>query len=118
MFNDNGSLVVTNCTFRVNSAFDHGGGMFNCNSISISIIVTDCTFYGNSADGWSGAIVAYYEGGNPSITNCIFWSNSAVEGPQIALSSRVVLSTNYCDIQGARNEDYNSEEKKCGGKKH
>jgi len=75
MYNDNcSSLMVANCTFYNNSAWDDGGGMYNHNS---SPTVTNCTFSSNSA-GWGGGM--YNGESSPTVTNCTFLSNSAVNG--------------------------------------
>ena len=80
MYNDSVvNLMVTNCTFKGNSASwlaGYGGGMYN-DSV-VNLMVTNCTFSGNSAFGLIG-----YGGGmyniesSPKITNCIFIGNSA-----------------------------------------
>jgi len=71
MFNNFGSLTVTNCTFSGNSA-NSGGGMCNVNS---GPAVTNCTFSGNSAADKGGGM--YNLGySSPTVTNCAFSGNS------------------------------------------
>ena len=74
MYNQDGSPIVTNCTFNGNSA-NAGGGMRNNNS---SPRVANCTFRGNSANNKGGGIHNY--GSHPNITNCTFSENSAENG--------------------------------------
>jgi len=67
MFIRDASPTVTNCTFRVNSAGDFGGGIYNDDASNPTLI--DCTFSGNSA----------YNGGG-----IYCWSSSPVQNPSNA----------------------------------
>ncbi|MHC4500930.1 MAG: hypothetical protein ACYS21_17660, partial [Planctomycetota bacterium] len=71
MYNNNGSPMVTNCTFSGNSAYSNGGGMLNWQS---SPTITKCTFCYNQA--YNGSGMHNYEG-SPNVTNCTFTENSA-----------------------------------------
>ncbi|MCP4676858.1 MAG: hypothetical protein GY854_15355, partial [Deltaproteobacteria bacterium] len=124
------SPIVTNCTFEGNSTSNDGGGM--ANFAASSPTVTNCTFRGNSSDENGGGMHSNYskpivtnctfkdnsatlEGGgmyNDYVTiavvaNCIFWDNSAPQGPQIQNyfvasmhpdNARAVVL--YSDVQG------------------
>ena len=73
------SPTVTNCTFSENAA-DYGGGMSNYSSDS-SLTVTNCTFSENAAK-YGGGMYNHYS--SPTVTNCIFWDDSASSsGPEI-----------------------------------
>jgi hypothetical protein len=79
---------------------------------ALQIIYTDlnlsnCTIYGNSAETYGGGI-SFSVDSVGIITNCIFWLNTAVEGPGIAnkfFSSAPRpshVSVFYSDIQGGQ----------------
>jgi hypothetical protein len=53
MYNDAGSLTVSNCTFSGNSAISsYGGGMYNC--CESNVTVANCILWGNTAMGIGG----------------------------------------------------------------
>jgi hypothetical protein len=93
--------MVTNCTFSGNncqSEFPLGGAIH-----LIEGAATHCTFTGNSSDAVYVAVggAGYTEGG--TITNCIFWHDTAfsdwnlVEGPEISGSATTIRN---CIVQG------------------
>jgi hypothetical protein len=88
--------MVTNCTFTGNSGY-YGGGMCNANGSSPS--ATNCSFSGNSATNNGGGMCNYYYGGNPTVANCIFWSNTAPSGPQI-YNVEGSVTVSFSDVQG------------------
>jgi len=128
MNNDSGNSVVTNCTFRNNSANGlyegHGGGMaFFTNSV-----VTNCTFIGNSVEG----SFAGYGGGmaffaNSVVTNCIFSGNSATVGSEMgnvsdgggmahvvnSVVTNCIFSGNSAAVGGGMSNVYNSVVTNC-----
>jgi hypothetical protein len=75
----------TQCIFSGNWAGDYGGGMrlgFDC-----SATIRFCTFHGNSCDDAGGGFSANRDNppddGDVVIRSCIFWNNSAPNGPQL-----------------------------------
>jgi hypothetical protein len=76
MANENSSPAVRNCTFRLNTAKDGGGGMHN-RSLS-QPRVTCCTFERNVAEDGGG--IQNFSDSSPTIQNCTFLENSAVNG--------------------------------------
>jgi hypothetical protein len=76
MYNESfGSLNLTNCTFRSNSAF-FGGGMYNSPS---SPTLNNCIFIGNTAF-LGGGMYNYLD--KPTLRNCIFTGNTARVTPE------------------------------------
>ncbi|MCQ3936571.1 MAG: hypothetical protein DPW18_05935 [Chloroflexi bacterium] len=73
-----GTLTVTNGTFSGNSAGDNGGGIFNRGTLT----VTDSTFSGNSNVNYNGGGIA--NEGTLIVTNSTFSSNNSVQGGGIA----------------------------------
>ena len=75
MYNAYGSPIITNCTFRGNSA-GQGGGMYNNEYGNPTL--TNCIFSGNSAAGqWTGGGGMSNRWCRPMLTNCTFNGNSA-----------------------------------------
>ena len=99
------SGTVYNCLFALNEAAiteeSNSGGVSVWSGANVDFI--NCTFTDNTATYGSGLTVG--GGGIASVTNCIFWGNSA---DQIALDSwnymGGTLSVNYCDVQGGEDE--------------
>jgi hypothetical protein len=88
----NSNPILKNCIFFKNSTPSNGagGGLFNYSS---NPMIIGCTFARNSAGwGWGGAM--YINGGNPTITNCIIWTNSSA----MYVSAGTPIVT-YTDIQ-------------------
>jgi hypothetical protein len=73
-----GSLVVEDCTFRENQAMD-GGGLYCWNEGTGELVVSRSTFRANSALRQGGGT---YTGQGPSvsISDCLFWENTASTG--------------------------------------
>ena len=69
MYNDSASLIITNCVFKINSAYK-GGGIY-CNSANPSI--SYCIFNNNTADEGGG--ICNWEGSSPLLTYCTFFLN-------------------------------------------
>jgi CSLREA domain-containing protein len=72
IYNEGGTVTVTNSTFSGNSAGDSGGAIFNESGSTLR--VTNSTFSGNSAGDSGGGI---YNGGTLTVTNSTFSGNSA-----------------------------------------
>jgi predicted outer membrane repeat protein len=66
-----GNLIMTDCTFSVNTAGYSGGAIQNRGG---NMMLTNCTFSSNSASDKGGAI---YNSGYSTLTNCTFTQNSA-----------------------------------------
>jgi hypothetical protein len=130
---NNGSIALNNCRFIANSAAG-GGGIDNHNmSWEDTTSLTNCLFADNSASDCGGAIVTpcasiecinctfagnfaggkgFYRGGGicgdddtyMTLTNCIFWANSDIEGTsqqaQIDHDSFPQTHVNFCCVQG------------------
>ena len=84
-----GSPTLTNVTFSGNTAYDNGGGISN---IASNPTLTNVTFIANIA-GSGGGIHTYYDTGNPTLRNSIFWGNvpDQINGP---------ATVSYSNIQG------------------
>ena len=93
IFFSGSDATVLNCTITGNEAVNaYGGSLFISDSSNVTII--NCTITGNVADD-GGA--AYCLDSNPTLTNCILWSN----GPnEIVLAGTAAPTLNYCDIEG------------------
>lgn len=117
-----GNPNISNCIFKDNNA-DLGGGLYasyvklhgcvfidnNANRGGGACIgqsfILNCTFYGNTAVNEGGGL--FISNGNPEITNCIFWQNSAggefSERDQIKVYAdpynEIEPVINYCCIQ-------------------
>jgi hypothetical protein len=99
MYNSYSSPMISNCTFKGNSALEEGGGMYNyqCSSkVTLStfsdndaakgagmatswsddLVVSKCTFKDNVASENGGGM--YNGNSSPTVTACTFKNNSAV----------------------------------------
>ncbi len=72
---DISSPELTNCLFSGNQANQHGGGMYNYSNCSPTLI--NCTFSGNAAGAQSYGGGMYNNSNNTTVTNSIFWGNTA-----------------------------------------
>jgi predicted outer membrane repeat protein len=102
--------TVKNCLFRGNSA--QYGGAVSTNSLrSRELIITNCTFHMNSADNYGGAVCIrnlYDERVyDATLINCILWDNIAYEeGPQVALLPDANASIRYSCLLGDEEDIY------------
>lgn len=117
----NSDAIVSNCLFYSNTADGYGGAIFwrsgkctiqNCifadnfaalqgGAIRIQTcpdtLIANCTIVANeSANG--GGIHCWQS--DVTVENCILWSNTATENPQIGLNSTATVSVDYTCIQG------------------
>lgn len=91
VFSENGSPTFVNCSFLRNIS-DVAGGLANYYGVPA---LKNCTFVGNTGEFGGGMLSAGYSI-NPSITNCIFWGNSA---NQVYVINGSITITYSC-IQG------------------
>ena len=76
-FDSVSKATISECTISNNSSDSHAGGVF------INVIeeepqdytVTNCIFWGNTASGWGGGLLN--ENSEPNLTNCTFTGNTA-----------------------------------------
>jgi predicted outer membrane repeat protein len=63
--------------------------------------LVNCTFSGNSATDRGGAM--YYRNVSSTLTNCIVWGNTAIQGEEIYFEhfeNPATMTVSYCDIRG------------------
>lgn len=87
---NNGTLTVTNSTFRDNEAFA-GGGIANLGTITIA----NSTFSGNIASGYGGGV--YNEMGTLTIINSTFSGNSASANGGGGVYNKTRATLNYAN---------------------
>jgi hypothetical protein len=86
-------ITAKNCLFSQNLADDHGGGIYNWDSL---LTLVNCTFYDNKASqggdpgGRGGGIWMYV---NTTMTNCIFWDNDDQDGTDLSAQIHVESGT-------------------------
>jgi hypothetical protein len=77
---ENGSLVLTRCTFLANLDGGDGGAMYNSNS---SPRLTSCTFIANKSGFNRGGAMCNVNNSHPVLVNCTFVGNIANRGGAI-----------------------------------
>ena len=92
--------TITNSIISENSAEapGFGGGIYAGAS---NLVIKNCTMKGNSAGTEGGAI--YFSDNSHTITNCIFWGDTAPGGAEIFMAGRgggSTLDVSYSDIEG------------------
>jgi hypothetical protein len=126
-FNGNG-VVVSNCSITANTSELPAGGL-NLSASTLGVLrncllanntgasaggavlsgfgafeITTSTFTSNVATEFGGGAFRAFGTDPVSILNCIFWDNTAPEGPEIVLDSGfnapAVVSMDYCDLEG------------------
>ncbi len=91
-----GSIRLENCTFAGNTS-NFGGALL---SIDSSFVMYNSLFYGNTAINDGGAAV-YVDGGDATVTNCIFWQNMGpADEPDIVSTEGSTLTVTYSDVEG------------------
>ncbi|MEW6741475.1 MAG: right-handed parallel beta-helix repeat-containing protein [Planctomycetota bacterium] len=125
------SLILKGNSITRNTAPDNGGGVYCNGDVSSSVTISDTafcqnrslnnnggglylsgcpasinnvTFYGNSASSIGGALLC--SNSNALASNSIFWDDSALSGPEIALVVASTLSICYCDVEGGQGAVY------------
>ena len=94
IFNNDGTLTLTECTLYGNSAAYGGAIFFNFGSLTL----TQCTFSGNSAQSFGGAI---YNGDTLKLTQCTLSGNSALDGGG-AIFNESTLTLTHSIVAGNR----------------
>jgi len=96
------SLTLMNCVISGNSARSGGGILCPCTSV----ILSNCTVVANTATGSEYSRGGGLDGDDDTyltLTNCIFWANSDIEGAgqesQLYVYAPQAV-VNYCCIQG------------------
>ena len=107
MYNEFGSLTISNCTFSGNSA-RNGGGMYNFRS---SPTLTSCTFSHNYAFEDGGGMYNHFS--SPSIISCKFRENVASSGGGLynrgSTSNPILINCTFSsNTAGAGGGMYNS----------
>ena len=92
LYCDRSSPAIRNCTITENAARAAGGGIYCYRNSSATII--NCTISENSASEDGGGV--YCSSSDPTITNCILWSDAPEE---IYVHSGSLVVT-YCDVEG------------------
>jgi hypothetical protein len=99
--NTGSSPTVVNCIFTRNEANGRGGGF---GSWTGNPTVINCTFVENSAGGVSGGL-GDAGGSRTTVSNCIFWGNTANSSTQIGGGSVVTYSCVQGGMSGEGNID-------------
>jgi len=95
---DHANPTITNNIIAGNSALSNGGAIVCSYYAGADSTITYNTITDNSAVDYGGGLVCY-QGVSPTVLNTIFWSNTAVEGSAIYLSS-ATINIDYSDVQG------------------
>ncbi|MEI7556785.1 choice-of-anchor Q domain-containing protein [Candidatus Chlorohelix sp.] len=97
IYNNNGTVAITNSTFSNNSATIDGGAIYNNSG---TVTVNNSTFSGNSATNGKGGAI-YNNNGTLAVSNSTFSGNSATTGGAIHNSNSVTLKNTL--INGSNN---------------
>ncbi len=108
MFSSEGGPKLTNCVFSGNktgtSYYATGGGL--ANDYRSTAELRNCTFSGNSSVS-SGGLYVYYS--TVTLSNNVFWGNTATQGAQMESLYLGVLGVSDSDVQGGQAGVYVSE---------
>lgn len=100
IYSVNSMLTVTNNLFLNNRETEpsgYGGGAImstNWPTVTTQMDISHCTFAGNSANGNGGAIYLYNED-LAEIMDCIFYQNSANNGPNMTAGLNTTIFMDY-----------------------
>ena len=98
IYNNGGTMTVTNSTLSGNSAINGGGGIYNNGG---TVTVTNSTLSGNSATNGGGGI--YNNGGTVTVTNSTLSGNSAstgggiYNGGTVNATNTLIVNNTACD---------------------
>jgi subtilisin family serine protease len=98
---NSGEITIRDCVFSGNSSRDDGGGMYNYPSI---LFISNCTFTGNVSHKDGGGMYNS-PGRSPTVTNCIFSNNSALNSSEIFGAAKVTYSNIQGSLSGEGNID-------------
>ena len=100
---EDSSVTMTHCVIEGNTA-SWGGGLATYSPSSTAIInCVNCTIWGNSASISGGGLGCYQGGASATVTNSIFWGNTAPKGDQSALTHGAsTLTVTYSNVAGGR----------------
>ena len=90
------SPTLTNCAFTGNVSGGYGGALYNNDGDSVLV---NCSFSGNTADHDGGAVYNW-SSSDPTLSNCTFANNVAVNGPTIACDSQNVSDASHVSVSG------------------
>ena len=101
LFNNGGTVTLTNCTLSGNSASSGslqsgGGGLFNNGG---TVTLTDCTLTDNAATGFDGGGL-FNSGGTATLTNCTIGGNSAKLGGGGLENEFGMITLANCTVSG------------------
>ena len=86
-----GSVTISDCLFEHNSTYNTSGAVQNAGKTAT---ITGCTFDHNTAgDFGGGAFHANGSGSTTTFTDCIFSTNSAVQGGAVSIQSATATFT-------------------------
>ncbi len=109
IYNQGASPIINNCLFAGDTAYVHGGAIYNGGNQSqvSSPTIIQTTFEGNHAGNWGGAVFNDALAGSSStvFTNCKFNENKAVRGGAVANDGRVgICAPTFTNCAFAQNE--------------
>ena len=97
---DNSSVTMTHCAIIGNMARQAAGGIeIYLNS---SATVGNCVFARNTAVSSCGGMNCSLNGGSATVTNSIFWENTAPKAPEIWVRSGGTLDIKYSNVVGGQ----------------
>jgi len=99
---DNSSVVITHSIIIRNTAPVGSGGIETF--LHSSATVVNCVFALNAAAGGGGGINCSLNGGSATVTNSIFWENTASHGREILVRRGGSLDITYSSVAGGQNE--------------
>jgi hypothetical protein len=89
--------TLTNCLVFANEA-RHGGGIMNDKA---SPTLVNCTVAANTCVGSGGGMRSLYAQAQPTVTNSIFWDNSAgVTGDEILDQADAASTVSFSNVEG------------------
>ncbi len=92
IFNEGGSPIIRNCTFKNNQADDSGGAIYNWRNSTP--LIDNCTFMGNFSG--KGSSIHNERASNAAIHNC-FFSNNSGSAIYNAESSATISQCNFVE---------------------
>ena len=97
LFNQGGTSTLTDCTINGNTSYAQGGGLLQGQG---SLILLGCTLSGNRASDDGGGLAVSNTGGSMSLSNCTVTGNTAATDGGGLESSYSPLIVGNCTISG------------------